>query len=76
MTQQLSNWRSFWDVATPQQGATAMIEIYGPAAAEAAHSCASAALNDDRDDDYQFWTAVLECIQEPEQLGDDAGFRN
>jgi len=69
MKQLHSEWRSFWDVATPEQGATAMIEIYGTAAAKAVHSCAVAALNDARNADYRFWTAVLACIEGP-KLGE------
>lgn len=66
MERQLSDWRSFWDVATPQEGASAIIEIYGPAAADAVLSCAAAALDDNRHEDYQFWTAVLACVQAKE----------
>jgi hypothetical protein len=70
MKRQLSDWRSFWDIATPQQGATALIEMYGPAAAEAARKCATAALDDDRNEDYQFWTAVLTCLESSEQTSE------
>src|SRR5688572_4582869 len=63
MTGQLPDWQSFWDIATPAQGATAMVEIYGPGAATAVLTCAAAAANDERQEDYQFWRAVLTCLQ-------------
>lgn len=63
MTQQIPDWRSFWDIATPQDGATAITEIYGSAGAAAAvRQCVAAARDDDRNEDCQFWTAVLECL--------------
>lgn len=67
MAHNSTEWRSFRDLATPQQGADFILEIYGPAAAEAALSCATAAQNDDRDEDYQFWAAVLACVKDGNQ---------
>jgi hypothetical protein len=58
-----SSWRSFWDLATPEQGAAAVLQMYGDAAAEAASHCASAAFDDNREDDYRFWTAVLARVR-------------
>jgi hypothetical protein len=76
MTPQLPDWRSFWDVATPEQGATAMIDLYGPAAAKAVLKCAAAAVSDDRHEDYRFWKAVLTCLQGPEKMSDGIAVRN
>jgi hypothetical protein len=52
------DWNSFWDLATPQEAAATFREIYGPAAAKAAAECATAASNDDRENDHRFWVAV------------------
>lgn len=52
------DWNSFWDLATPEEAAETFRDIYGPAAASAAAECATAAKNDDRVKDYQFWLAV------------------
>jgi hypothetical protein len=52
------NWNSFWDLATPAQGARALLELYGAAAAQAAADCAGAAKTDGRHTDYRFWVAV------------------
>ena len=52
-------WESFWCVASPEEGALGMRELYGEHAADAAASCADAARADDRDADFSFWTAVL-----------------
>ena len=54
-----SDWESFWDLASPEKGAAKIMELYGAAAGDAAADCAAAALADDRDADYRFWTAVL-----------------
>lgn len=50
---------SFWDIASPRQGATALRQMFGDEAAAAAQSCAKAAQADKRDDDYRYWIAVL-----------------
>jgi hypothetical protein len=52
------NWTSFWDLASPAEGARALIELYGPAATEAAARCAVAAHDDGREGDCRFWLAV------------------
>lgn len=52
------DWNSFWDLATPEEAAATFREIYGAAAAEAVAECATAAKNDDRATDHQFWLAV------------------
>lgn len=59
MTEAPFDWESFWDIASPAQAAGLLIECYGLAAASAAADCASSALNDDRELDAQYWTAVL-----------------
>ena len=50
---------SFWDIASPQQSATALRQMFGDGAAAAAQSCAKAAQADERDDDHRYWIAVL-----------------
>lgn len=60
------DWQSFWDLASPEKGAATIIELYGEAAGDAATSCAAAALADDRDTDYRFWTAVLARVRSAE----------
>ncbi len=52
------DWNSFWDLVTPEEAAATFREIYGAAAAEAATECATAARNDDRENDHRFWVAV------------------
>lgn len=52
------DWNSFWDLATPADAAALLRDSYGAAAADAALGCASAAKNDDRETDHQFWLAV------------------
>lgn len=53
------DWQSFWDLASPEQGAEKVLELFGAEAAAAAAHCAAAASSDNRDDDYRFWIAVL-----------------
>lgn len=52
------DWNSFWDLTSPAEAAATFREIYGAGAAEAAAQCATAARNDDRENDHQFWVAV------------------
>ena len=49
---------SFWGRATPRQGARALAELYGAAAAEQAASLAREAAAAGHDGDHRFWTAV------------------
>lgn len=56
-------WASFWDIATPQQGATALEQMCGDEAAAAASYNAEWARADDREEDYRFWIAVLARLQ-------------
>jgi hypothetical protein len=71
-----SDWRSFWDLATPEEGASAIIEIYGAGAAEAVLGCVAAAQHDDREEDCRFWTAVLECVEAADTTSDNADARH
>ena len=52
------DWNSFWDLVTPAEAAATFRELYGAGAAEAAAECATAAKNDGRASDHQFWLAV------------------
>src|SRR5690348_6955295 len=54
------NWNSFWDLTTPAEAAATLRDTYGPAAAEAAAQCATAASDDNRESDHRFWLAVSE----------------
>jgi hypothetical protein len=66
MMRDSSDWESFWDLASPEKGAATIMELYGAAAGDAAADCAAAALADDRDADYRFWTAVLGRVRAAE----------
>ncbi|MCG8593415.1 MAG: hypothetical protein MI785_03460 [Kiloniellales bacterium] len=66
MTLDLPEWDSFWDLATPEQGAIAIMELCGSGAASAAADCAAVAYKDHRDEDYRFWTAVLARVRAAE----------
>ncbi len=55
--------RDFWDLASPEAAADAMIETYGAAATDAAVDCAFAALANDRNEDYRFWAAVFSLLR-------------
>jgi hypothetical protein len=59
MAEDVGNWDSFWDIASPVQAARALREFYGERASEAATRCAVAAKNDGRDRDHQFWQAAI-----------------
>jgi hypothetical protein len=59
MEEDSHNWCSFWDLASPDQAARALSEVYGAGAAEAAARCASAARRDGRYSDYRFWAVTF-----------------
>jgi hypothetical protein len=61
------DWHSFWDLASPWQGARVLAEMYGDGAAAAAAGCAAGASADDRDEDYRFWIAVLGRLRATER---------
>ena len=61
------NWNSFWDLASPEQAAEALVRFYGSDAARAAAECALAADADNRDDDYRFWLAVFHNLRAVER---------
>jgi hypothetical protein len=58
MADPLDEWQSFWDIASPQQAASAMASTYGETARQAALQCAAAAEADGRLKDSRFWCAV------------------
>ena len=53
------DWRSFWDLASPDEAAIAFVELYGANAGRAAHQCVLTAAVDGRDEDQRFWLAVV-----------------
>src|SRR3546814_17457378 len=68
MADLLDEWQSFWDIASPQQAATAMASTYGEAARQAALQCVAATEADRRVGDSRFWCAVA-----PQMRGTNAG---
>ncbi len=66
------DWNSFWDLTTPEEAAATFREIYGPAAAEAAVECATAARNDNRENDHRFWVAVSAELTRPVETASPA----
>src|SRR3546814_10427348 len=65
MADLLDEWQSFWDIASPQQAATAMASTYGEAARQAALQCVAAAEADGRVEDSSFWCAVARQLRGP-----------
>lgn len=57
------NWKSFWDISTPERAATEAARIYGENAGLAVMQCSLGAKADGRDDDYRFWIAVFHCLE-------------
>ena len=62
MSEDIGNWNSFWDLASPEEAAGMLREFYGEAAAEAANRCATAAQSDAREADFRFWMAVVALL--------------
>lgn len=63
MLAQSRDWKSFWDISTPDRAAAEATLIYGPKAALAVVQCSLGAKADGRDEDHRFWLAVLDCLQ-------------
>lgn len=55
-------WRSFWDLATPEEAAALLREDYGAGAEAAAVRATAAALADGRVRDACFWVAVRAAL--------------
>ncbi|MDJ0944965.1 MAG: hypothetical protein QNJ30_15970 [Kiloniellales bacterium] len=62
MAQDAFNWKSFWDIATPEEAAHILSGWFGVMAAQLAVDCALAAGSDQKDDDRRFWLAVLDHL--------------
>lgn len=56
------DWKSFWDLVTPEQAADVLVELYGKGAARAAADSRAAAQADGREDDVWFWDAAREVL--------------
>ncbi|MEZ5831648.1 MAG: hypothetical protein R3D05_10750 [Dongiaceae bacterium] len=67
------DWNSFWDLTTPEEAAAMFRDAYGPAAAQAAAQCASAARNDNRASDHAFWLAVAAALGGSDRTAPAAG---
>lgn len=63
MNEDVFDWISFWDLASPDRAAREMAGLYGRDAARAAAVCALAARADGRDEDYSFWFTVFERLR-------------
>lgn len=59
-----SDWESFRDLASPTEAAEFLASTYGKGAARAARQCAMHAKADNRSEDYKFWMAVLEILDQ------------
>lgn len=57
------DWKSFWDLATPEKAAALMRELYGAGADGAAADAAADALADNRDEDARFWVATRAAVR-------------
>ncbi len=55
----MPNWRSFWDLFSPEEAARVLIVFHGSNAALAAAHCGLSAHGDGRNEDYRFWVAVF-----------------
>ena len=53
---------SFWDLASPQQGAQALQDWFGDYAVTVAADPASTAAQENMEDDRRFWIAVQERL--------------
>lgn len=62
----------FCDLFDPVEAAQAMLDFFGPSAANATRRCADAAGADGRDDDYRFWVEIENYIQSIESARREA----
>lgn len=56
------SWRSFWDLATPEDVAQILREMFGDDAAKIAAENGLVAKSDDREEDFQFWSTVFRIL--------------
>jgi hypothetical protein len=63
----VAHWTSFWTLNDPEAASTAMLELFGAAAARAASDCMTAASADGREEDLWFWTQTSALIIATEQ---------
>ncbi len=59
------DWKSFYDLTTPQEAARLMRKWHGDGAQSAAAENGLVAYADNRPDDKRFWAAVLIALKRP-----------
>lgn len=61
----VGNWKSFWELTTPEEAASRLRELYGAGAAKAAAECAQVAEADGRGEDHRFWVSTFALLGGP-----------
>ena len=59
------NWKSFADLASPDEVALAFIELYGKDAHQAVDECIETSAADGREEDSRFWSTVATILRDP-----------
>ncbi len=64
------DWKSFWDLTSPDKMVPVLLELYGTDADSAVAQCILTASADGRDEDRHFWLAVASCLRSVRQPKD------
>ncbi len=67
------DWKSFWDLATPEEMARSFIELYGEGNRRAVGECIRTAVEDGRHEDCRFWRAVKVILDAGLEADPDVG---